>query len=102
MHGARPPEPERKATLDASPSAIWSHFEVEQFPEVDFDRSENKHQHDATAANPFAFTNQDTVNLRNLILRAIASNYGNGLQRRNFMPILLACLELRTDWRRAA
>jgi hypothetical protein len=64
-------------------------------------RSENKPKHNATAANPFAFTKYGPVNLGNLILRAIASNYGNRPPEASFMPILLACLDLRTDLRRA-
>jgi hypothetical protein len=85
----------------ASPSAIRSHFADEQSPDAVSDHSENNHKGDATAANPFAFTKYDTVNLRTLILRAIASNYGNRPPEASFMPILLACLELRTDLRRA-
>ena len=43
-------------------SAIRSHFAVEHFPAAVLERSENKHKHLATAANPFAFTKWGPVN----------------------------------------
>ena len=87
---------DRKSALARS-SAISSHFGDETCSEANLDRPENKHRDYATAANPFAFTKLRIVNLRNLILRALASNYGNRPPEASFMPILLACLELRTD-----
>jgi hypothetical protein len=89
--------PNHTSASVALSTAILSHFADETCFRAILDRAGNKHRDDATAANPFAFTKLHNVNLRNLILRAIASNYGNRPPEASFMPILLACLELRAD-----